>query len=108
MPLLIAIEILDLGDIFPYFLNDISINTCYSRVMAPTLSLFFTILKTTSLIVFILFASLALVDVRLLRVLTTKYISGQGVSGFIPFRVFLHLFCRPLPLKILGVIFLGA
>ena len=91
-----TVEILDLRDIFPFFLDDVGVSTHCKRVMAITPSISLT--SKTSLVVLFLFASLALVDRRLL-VLATKYISGKSVSGLNLSKVFLFFFCEPVSLR---------
>lgn len=68
------------------------------RIMVATLFLPPTVPKT-SLIVLVFFASLILVDGRLLGVLTTRYVSRRSVSRIILPRVLLLLFCRLVPLE---------
>lgn len=103
-----AVKALDLGDIFPFFFDNVSINTYYKRVMDTSLFLSSLMPKTTFLVVLILFTSLALVDRRLLGVFATRYLSGRGVSGFILFRVLFLLFCRLVLVEIVDVNFLSA
>lgn len=103
MPLLIAVEKFDLGDILLFFLDDIGISTYCRGVIATTPFLFLTTPKTTSLAVLFLFANLGLMDKRLLGVFTTRYVSGRGVNKHILSRIFLFLFCRFVSLETLGI-----
>lgn len=105
--LFIGVEILDLEDVFPFLLDDISISTYYRKVMATTLSLLPTTPKTTSLLILVFFAHLALVDGRLLRMFATIYVSRKGIIRLIPSKVFLLLFCKLVFLEALEINFLG-
>lgn len=89
-------------DVFFFPLN--AINIYYKKVMIAILSLPITGPRTF-LAVLSLFASLALMDGRLLEVLFTKYINRGSVSGFILSGVILLLFCRPVPLETLYINF---
>lgn len=102
MLLFFAIIALDIGDVIFFLLDDISISTYCKEVIAMTLSLSFTAPKT-SLVILILFVSLALVAGRLLRMFFTRYVSKRNINKLILFRVFLLLFCRLIPLKILCI-----
>lgn len=85
MPLLMAVEALNLGDVLLFLLDDIGVSTCCKRVMVTTLFLSLTAQKTIFLAVLVFISSLALVDRRLLGVLATRYVSKKGVSRFISF-----------------------
>ena len=89
-------------DIFFYFLDDIGINNCYKGVMAATFFLPF-IMPRIFLVVLVFYASLTLVDRRLLGVLATKYVSGKSVSGLISSGVFFLLFYKHILLEILWI-----
>lgn len=98
MPLLMTVKAFNLGDIFPFLFDNVSVSICYKEVMAITsLAL---LMPRTSLVVLVLLASLALVGRRLL-VLTTRYISGRNVSELSPSKAFLLLFCKPVLLETL-------
>lgn len=88
MPLLMADIAFDLGDVFLFLLDNISIYTCFRGVMAVT-SLAPLVLKTF-LVVLVFFGSLALVDERLLM-FAIGYVNRRSVSGLNLFRVFLFL-----------------
>lgn len=94
----------DVKDIFFFFLKN-NINTYYRGVIAMTLFLSPLIMKTF-LVVLVFFASLALIDRRLLGLLSTKYINRGDISGFHLSGVLILLFCRSIPLKTLDVNFL--
>ena len=100
MPLFFAVEGLDLGDVFFFRLDDIGIDIYCKEVMATTLFSPPTVPRT-SLVVLVFFASLALVDGRLLEVLATKYVSRKSVNRPISSRVPLLFFCRLILLKTL-------
>lgn len=89
----VIVKVLDLGDIFPFVLDDISICIYCKGVMATT-----SLVLRTSLVVLIFFVSLAKVDEKLL-ILATKYISRRNVNRFSLFKVFLLFFCRLFPRK---------
>lgn len=92
-------EILELGDVslvFPIFLNDVGIYICCKGVVIAT---FLTILAPKTSLVLVYLAYLALVDRKLL-ILVTRYMSKGNVSGFSPFRVFLLFFHRLVLLRI--------
>lgn len=91
----IIVEALDLGDIFQFFFDGVGIGIYCREVLAMT-PLAILALKTFLVLVF--HANLALIDRKLL-VLTTRYVSKMGVSGFSSFGVFLLLFGRPVPLR---------
>ena len=102
MSLPVTIEALDLKDILEFLLDGIDyvgINTHYRGVVATTFST--TLISRTSLVL-VFFASLVLVGRRLL-VFATKCVNRRGVNRFSPSKVFLLLFCRSIPLKILSV-----
>lgn len=96
MPLLMTVVVLDLGNIFPFLLDDIGVSTCSKGVMTMTLFSAFIAPRTSSAIL-ILFTSLALVGGRF-WVVATRYVSGRSVSGLCPSRVFFFLLCRFVPL----------
>ena len=106
MPFPLIVEALDLGDVLFFLFNNISIISTYCKRVIVTTSLTLLMLKT-SLIVLVFLASLALVNRRLL-VFAIRYVSGKSVSGLSPFGVFLLLFRRLIPLRILWIYFLGA
>ena len=78
MPLSMIDEAFNLGDIFSFLFDGISISTCCKRVITMTLSLIL-LAPRTSLVVLIFLASLILVRKRLL-VLATRYVNGRSVS----------------------------
>lgn len=91
---------LDLEDIFPFLLDNISVYTYCKEVMATILFLA-PKAPRTFLVVLVLFW-LALVD-RRLWVLATRYVNRRSISGFSLFGVFFFLFCRPVPLETLSI-----
>ena len=60
-----------------------------------------SIILKTFLVVLIFFISLALVGKRLLKVLSTRYVSGKSDSRLFLSRVFLLYFCKLVPLETL-------
>lgn len=80
---------LDLGDIFSFFLDDVSICTYCRRVIAATSSS--SLVPRFSMIFLVFFTSLVLVRGRLL-VLAFKYVSRRNISEFCLFKVFLLCF----------------
>lgn len=66
MPFPIAVIAFNLEDVFSFFLDGIGVSIYYRRVIVTTLFSSPTALKTTFLVVLIFFASLVLVDERLL------------------------------------------
>lgn len=78
----------DLGNVFLFLLDNISIYTYFRRVMAVT-SLAPLVLKIF-LVVLVFFGSLALVNERLLM-FAIGYVNGRSVSGLNLFKVFLFL-----------------
>lgn len=91
MTIFFVIEVFYMEDVLLFSLNAIDIY--YKKVMVATLSLPTTASKS-SLVVLVFFAGLALMDERLLRVLPTRYLSRENVSGFILPKVFLFFFCK--------------
>lgn len=100
MLLSFIVEILNMRDIFSFFLDNVSVGINYWEVMATILFLP-PMAPKIFLIVLVLFVSPALVGGRLLEMLAIKYINGKNISRIIPSRVFLRLFCRLIPLKTL-------
>lgn len=103
LPLIIIV--LNLGDIFNFFLDSIGISIYCRRVVAITISL--AILVLTTFLVLIFFASLTLVGRRLLM-FATRYVSERSVSRFSLSKVFILLFCGPVPSETLRVYLAGA
>lgn len=98
-----TVEVLDLGDVFPFLLDNVSVSIYCKKVMIMIQILFPTFTKTTFLAILFFFASLVLLGRRLLGVLATKYVSGRAVSRLISSKVFLYLFHRPVTLQTFGV-----
>ena len=96
MLLFFAVELLDVGDVFLFFFDDVGVGTSYKKVMATTLFLPPTTLRN-SLLVLVFFASLALVGGKFLEVLVTRYVNGRSVNRLIFSRVFFLFFCRLYP-----------
>lgn len=96
MPLLFIVEVLNLEDVFPVFFDGIGISTHCKKVMATNLFLL-PIAPRISLVVLVLYTSLALVGERLLGMLAIRYVKKKSVSEFILSRVLLFFVCRPLP-----------
>ena len=86
MPFLVTVITLDLGDIFHFLLDSISVSTCYRKVVATSISSATSAIRNS--LVLVLFTSLALVSGRLL-VLATRYVSEKIVRGLSPSGVLL-------------------
>ena len=86
---------------FIFFKNNVDIY--YSRIVAATLFLPFTMPKNFSWVVLVFFAILTLVSQRLLGLLSTRYVSKGGASRFFLFRVLILFFFRFVPLETLSV-----
>ena len=99
IPFLMTVKASNLRDVFLFFFDDINISTRCSQVMAITLFLSSSTPRN-SLVVLVLFVSLALIDKRL-WLFATRYISDKNVNWISLAGVFLLLFCRPVPLRIL-------
>lgn len=99
IPLFFIVEAFNVEDILLFFFDDIS--TYDKSVIAATLSLSFAL--KTSLVVLIFDASSTLVDGRLLKVFSTRYVSRKGISRLIFPQVFLLLFCKPVPSETLDI-----
>lgn len=80
MPLLIVVKILNLGNIFPFFLDDIGVSIRCRQIMTTTLFLPPTTPKT-SLMLLVFFVSLTLME-RRLWVLATRYVNRKSISRF--------------------------
>lgn len=78
MSFLVTVVVLDLEDIFCFLLYDIGVSSYCKKVMV-TVSLTLLALKTSLLVVLILFPSLVLVGGRLLM-LATRHVSRKSVS----------------------------
>lgn len=80
------VEVSDLGDIFFFFFkNDVGI--CSKKVIAATL--FLSLASKTSLVLLIVFVSLALVG----GLLFTRHISREKLSKLMLSGILTHLFC---------------
>lgn len=99
MTLFSIVKVFDLEKIF-FFENNVDIY--YRKVVVATLFSLFTLPKT-SLVVLVFFVDLVLADRRLLRLLPTKYISRESVSGFIFSKVFILLFYKFISLEIFDI-----
>lgn len=88
IPLFFVVKTLDLEDVLIFLFDDNGISICCKELMAMTLFLSLTVLKTIFLAVLVFFVSLVLVDRRLLGVFITKYVYGRGVSKLIPSKSF--------------------
>lgn len=76
-----VVIVLDLEDVFPFFLNDISVSTYCKEAIATTLSLS-PMAPRTSLVIMVLFTGLVLIGE-----LSTRHINRGGISRLILFRV---------------------
>lgn len=97
MPFSMAEVALDLEDVFYFFFNNVGVYTYYSKGVTATLPA--TSAPKTSLIL-VFFASLALVDRKLLM-LATRYVSKKSVNELSFFEVFFLFFCKPVLSKTL-------
>lgn len=97
MPLLIAKIVLNLGDVFLFLFNDISVCTCCRRVGTAT---FLGTLAPKISLVLVCLVSLALVSGKLV-VLVTRYVNGRSISELSPFEVLFFLLCGLVPLETL-------
>ena len=82
-----TIVVLDLGDIFHFFLNGAGINTHGQGVATLSSS---STESETSLLILVFF--LALIGLTLMGGLSTKHVSTERISGLSPFKVFFLLF----------------
>ena len=105
MSLLVIVEILNLGDIFHFFFDNVGVSTCCKKVIATTF-LIPLAPKTSLLVVLVFLASLALVG-GILLMLAIRYVSKKCVSEFSFSGVFLLLFHELVPSRIPGIDFLG-
>lgn len=96
-PLVIVVA-LDLGEIFYFFLVNVSVSTRYKEAMAMTIHSAILALRTSFIL--ILMTSLALVGGRLL-ILATRCVSERSVSKLSSSNIFLLLFCRLVLLRYL-------
>lgn len=94
-------KVFDKRDILPLFLGN-DVNTYCKRVMATILSLS-PIIPRAFLLVLVYFAGLAMVEKRLIGLLSTRYVNKESVSGFILPKVLILFLCRFVPLEILDI-----
>ena len=105
MILILEIEVFDIRNILLFFYKNI--DNYYRRVMVATLFLP-PIVPKTSMVILVLVPGLILVGRRLLEFFFTRYINRGIVNRLIFLGVFIHLFCKFVSLKILGINFADA
>ena len=104
MSLLVIVVVLDLGDIFHFFLDNAGVNTHYRGVVVTILSPSAPSVSKTSLLVVLVFLRVgerSLLSGRWL--LPTRCVSRSRVGGLIFFGVFLLFLCRLILLETLWV-----